>query len=217
MMSYKAMASFLAWLALCSIPNVHSFQSRSQMYHTHSPSSALRLSSPSITYSRPSRTSTSYSNDTDPPFSSNEGAGKPSFASRLRTAALKTEQQKVQKKSSLVQEVTTLQDYKKVVADEKDRLVVVRFYAKWCRACKAMEPYFYKLAAAYPNVKFVEVPVLESNANLHQGLGVPSLPFGHIYSPSAGLVEELKISKKHFKEFKNVLDTYANGECSLTP
>ena len=34
---------------------------------------------------------------------------------------------------SNVIEVTNLQDYKKCVADEKDRIVVVRFYADWCR------------------------------------------------------------------------------------
>ena len=40
-----------------------------------------------------------------------------------------------------------------------------------------MAPYFYKLAQAYKDIQFVEVPVTDKNANLHQGLGVPS--FAH--------------------------------------
>ena len=117
-------------------------------------------------------------------------------------------------KPSFVEEAVSLATYKELVADEKERLVVVRFYAKWCRACKAAEPYFYRLAHSLPDVKFVEVPVLEENANLHQGLGVPALPFAHIYSPTAGLVEELRMAKKDFKTFQSVVKTYRDGLCS---
>ena len=53
------------------------------------------------------------------------------------------------------------------------------------------------------------------NANLHQGLGVPSLPYGHIYYPEAGLVEELKISKKYFPTLLKKVRWYDGGECSL--
>mmetsp|Transcript_40146 Transcript_40146/g.60257 ORF Transcript_40146/g.60257 Transcript_40146/m.60257 type:complete len:96 (+) Transcript_40146:30-317(+) len=78
-----------------------------------------------------------------------------------------------------------------------------------------MRPFFYRAAAKYPNVSFVEVPVTEKNAHLHQGLGVPSVPFGHIYHPEAGLVEEQKISKKFFPQFEQILETYVNGVCEL--
>ena len=63
-------------------------------------------------------------------------------------------------------------------------------------------------------MKFVEVPVLEENANLHQGLGVSSLPFAHIYSPAVGLVEELKMGKKDFKTFQQIVESYRDGECT---
>ena len=32
-----------------------------------------------------------------------------------------------------IQEVMTMEEYNKVVAAEKDQVVVVRFYAPWCR------------------------------------------------------------------------------------
>ena len=78
-----------------------------------------------------------------------------------------------------------------------------------------MAPYFYKLAQTYKDIQFVEVPVTDKNSNLHQGLGVPSLPYGHIYHPSGGLVEELKINRKHFSKFAKVVHSYAQTTCDL--
>jgi thiol-disulfide isomerase/thioredoxin len=115
-----------------------------------------------------------------------------------------------------VLEVTTLQQYKEVVAEERERLVCVRFYAPWCRACKAVARPFARLAKLYPNVKLVQVPTTKDNALLHQGLGVPSLPYVHLYHPDVGLVEERKISKEHFDEFKNeILKSYVDGFCPV--
>ncbi|CAB9497385.1 Thioredoxin [Seminavis robusta] len=112
------------------------------------------------------------------------------------------------------QEVLTIQEYKAAVADESDCMVCVRFYAPWCKACKAVQQPFRKLCRDYEGVvKFVEVPLTKENAFLHDGLGVPSLPYGHIYHPAAGLVEERKIKKKEFAEFAQVLKTYVQGEC----
>ncbi len=61
----------------------------------------------------------------------------------------------------------------------------------------------------------MDVPVSPENANLHQGLGVPSLPFGHIYHPTGKLVEELKMSRKHFANFVKVLKSYTDGQCDV--
>jgi thiol-disulfide isomerase/thioredoxin len=111
--------------------------------------------------------------------------------------------------------VESLQDYKKVVADEPEKMVAVRFYAPWCKACKAVAPHFYHMAVKNPNTIFVDVPVTNDNASLHQGLGVPSLPFGHIYHPTAGLVEEVRLTRKFVPEFAKTLEHYIRGSCPL--
>lgn len=181
---------------------------------------------------RPTRSTTSLQVVADPPEkdklqknkrnrgdddNGEEGAGKSwiptadgGFLPNLkRRLARKTEEK------PMVMEVKSLEDYKAVVADEREQMVAVRFYAPWCRACRAVQNRFMKLATQHPGVKFVEVPLTESNAFLHEGLGIPSLPFAHIYHPDAGLVDERSINKKIFSEFKEVLQTYVDGECPI--
>jgi thiol-disulfide isomerase/thioredoxin len=133
--------------------------------------------------------------------------------------------------SVLIRDVTTLADYKKIVVDGTATFTVVRFYAPWCRACQANQPLYQKLAAAYRNrstsssdgpyqknpvIQFVQVPLTQETAVLQQGLGIPSLPYGHIYHAEAGLVEERKIGKKTFGTFEQVLQTYVQGYCDVT-
>jgi hypothetical protein len=72
------------------------------------------------------------------------------------------------------------------------------------------------MANSCPNVLFVEVPVTDTNANLHQGLQVPSLPYGHIYHPSGGLVEEVRISRQFFPQFVQKLQSYVNEYCETS-
>ena len=113
--------------------------------------------------------------------------------------------------------IETINDYKEEVVDEKEQITVVRFYSRYCRSCRASEPLFYKLASDFQEqgVKFVEVPLTKDTNVLHEALGVPSLPWTHIYHPDAGLVEERKVSKKFIDEVRNSLRCYVYGECDL--
>jgi thiol-disulfide isomerase/thioredoxin len=112
--------------------------------------------------------------------------------------------------------VETLEAFKKEVGEEKLRLVAVKFFSPTCRACKAMSESFKALSVKYPNVKFVEVPLTQDNAMLHHGLGVPSFPFGHLYHPEAGLVEEGSINRKQIVGFEQKLKSYLSGSCPLS-
>lgn len=117
-----------------------------------------------------------------------------------------------------IQEVRTLKEYKRVIVDEnKDgQLVVVWFYSPWCRSCKGVSKGFQALSREYhKDVKFVQVPVLSENATLHQGLGVKSVPFVHVYHPTEGLVEEQKLTRKFLLGFHRLLKDYISEECSL--
>jgi thiol-disulfide isomerase/thioredoxin len=126
---------------------------------------------------------------------------------------------------SNVHEVTTLQAFKEMIVMEQSsdessassspRLIAVRFYAPWCKACQAVQPLFYRMANQFPNVVFLQVSVSDKNTNLHQGLGVPSLPYGHIYHPTTGLMEEGRLTKQHISAFARTLQTYVQKSCEL--
>ena len=160
-----------------------------------------------------------------------------------------------------VRRVNTLSQYKSVVSETMDGMLVVRFYATWCgvsvwvcfcpvtrmcffvyfivfnrtpcsntisfvppppprcfacrpQSCKQIAPVFYKLARALPGITFVEVPINDENINLHHGLGVPSVPFAHIYYHGV-LAEELKLNKRHFPRFLYHVKAYVRGRCML--
>lgn len=117
----------------------------------------------------------------------------------------------------VVKRIDNIEEYKVVVVDETEKISVVRFYANWCKTCKAAEPQFYKLAAEYNShgVQFVEVPLTRRNAYLHEGLGVPTVPWVHIYHPEVGLCEERKLSKKHVQNVRRCLECYVFGCCNM--
>jgi thiol-disulfide isomerase/thioredoxin len=136
---------------------------------------------------------------------------------------------KLGNKSSSTGAITKIEDiisYKQHVAEEREAIIVVRFHAAWCKSCRVSSPLFRKLAANYeaacPNlnpdrkrVKFVEVPLTKSTAHLHEGLGVKSVPFVHVYHPEGGLVEEMRLSKREYGDFAETLETYVNGYCDV--
>jgi thioredoxin 1 len=62
-------------------------------------------------------------------------------------------------------------------ADEIPRsgVVVVDFFANWCRPCKGISPHFEQLAKAFTTVTFLKVDIDEST-DLAEAFEVKSLP-----------------------------------------
>lgn len=72
------------------------------------------------------------------------------------------------------------------------------------------------MARDFPDTIFVDVPVTDKNPALHQGLGVTTLPFAHIYHPTAGLVEEHKLTRKDVAAFQQKLQGYVDGSIGIS-
>ena len=54
-----------------------------------------------------------------------------------------------------------------------------------------MKPSFEKFARDNADTfKFVECPMTSVNTEVHKELGIQTIPFAHVYHPSAGLVEQ---------------------------
>jgi len=132
-----------------------------------------------------------------------------------RKSGIKVSSRVVGKKPTNIYTVTSSQEYRDKVENFKENIIVTRFYAKWCKSCLATAPLFHRLAKKNPGIIFIEVPVQAENADLHQGLKVPSVPFSRIYYPSTGLVEEMKISKKRWPIFEKVVATYVQKCCTV--
>lgn len=194
-----ATATAVASLLLSAAPAVESFQ----------PWPALA----------PARTGALHStaNPPKPPDHADESFMKGAFS--VRNILLRGEKQQGRPRHGrdVVRRIDSIAEYKEKVVDEAESIMVVRFFSPFCRSCKASEAQFYRLAADYheEGVKFAEVPLSKDNVVLHEALGVPSLPWTHIYHPEAGLVEERKVSKKHVEEVRKCLRCYVYGECDL--
>lgn len=66
-------------------------------------------------------------------------------------------------------------DFKGEVLQEKEKLVVVDFYADWCGPCQMMAPVFEELSQEMEKVKFIKVNV-DENSQLASQYGVFSIP-----------------------------------------
>ncbi len=58
---------------------------------------------------------------------------------------------------------------------DKDRLVVVDFYANWCAPCRYLSPVLEKLEKEFENVEFIRVNV-DDHRELAFEFGISSIP-----------------------------------------
>lgn len=58
---------------------------------------------------------------------------------------------------------------------EKDRLVVLDFWAEWCGPCRMLAPVLEEIGTEYPEVAFGKVNV-DEEAGLAQMFGIMSIP-----------------------------------------
>uniref|UniRef100_A0AC34RLJ8 Thioredoxin n=2 Tax=Panagrolaimus sp. JU765 TaxID=591449 RepID=A0AC34RLJ8_9BILA len=53
-------------------------------------------------------------------------------------------------------------EFEQILADAKDSLVVVDFFATWCGPCRIMGPKFHKMSDEFPTGIFIKVDVDEA-------------------------------------------------------
>jgi thiol-disulfide isomerase/thioredoxin len=206
-----------AWIATTVSPMKYTQRSRHNYPH----------SGHSIGWST-STTQLSYRDDDHDSLEPKKKSSPPSdFQSRMKRAALQSIRSSSTSSSSSsrrgtgtsswrpsnIKTAASLEEFANVIQEgrSKNQLVVVRFYATWCKKCHSIRPSFDKVASSKPQVIFVDVPVTNTNVELHQNLGVQSVPFAHIYCPERGLVVEERISRSRFSEFEELVEKYSSS------
>ena len=122
---------------------------------------------------------------------------------------------------SSIERLETPSEFKSVVMDEQDSLVVVRFSADTCPSCRSTSHLFRKWSRDNETpsndgkleVKVVEMPLNKAtSAFMQDKLRVDQLPYCHLYHPKMGLVEEqLVMNKIDFRVFVDVVEKWAAG------
>jgi Ca2+-binding EF-hand superfamily protein/thiol-disulfide isomerase/thioredoxin len=81
---------------------------------------------------------------------------------------------------------------RQLLAKYPDKIIIVKFFAPWCRACKGLEPKFIQISKdkKYENLPLVFAQLSVAAAKDYvKALGVLALPSIHMYAGSEGLVE----------------------------
>lgn len=104
-----------------------------------------------------------------------------------------------------------------IVENKLDKLTVFFFHASWCRACKRVEPRFERLAHQNPGINVINVKLTpQSKHFIENDLSIPSIPYGAIFHPQAGLVEKMSANPKHFDVFEHIVSSYIAGGSELS-
>ncbi|CAB1117902.1 unnamed protein product [Ectocarpus sp. CCAP 1310/34] len=78
-------------------------------------------------------------------------------------------------------------EYDEILRHNINSLVVIKFFAPWCRSCKALDVKYRRMAVENDDVKFVEIDVHQS-PDLKKVLGVRAVPTVKLHAGPLGQV-----------------------------
>ena len=118
-------------------------------------------------------------------------------------------------KSPAISSIQTLDDFRAAIehSEATGKLLVVKYYAPWCRACLNIKPYFEKLAkgaVGQLSADFVEVDAGASRV-LCALANIKKMPVVHIYSEGELVGTHEISSKKLFEDFMQSFELHAKG------
>merc|ERR1740129_2665257 len=109
---------------------------------------------------------------------------------------------------SVVLPVKDEEEYNALVQDAtaSNRRVVLKFYASWCRACKAMAPKFERVAKEYAGEFEFHELLFDTNQALVRKKGIKVLPYIEIIAGSKGVVDEFTCVASRVPMLKTCLE-----------
>mmetsp|Transcript_16784 Transcript_16784/g.33479 ORF Transcript_16784/g.33479 Transcript_16784/m.33479 type:complete len:216 (-) Transcript_16784:47-694(-) len=95
-------------------------------------------------------------------------------------------------------------------AARREQVVVVKFYAKWCKSCQAFNKKYSRLPSLHPSVSFLSVEY-SSLPRLCKSLGVTHLPTVQMYKGRRGRVRHFSCSPKRFNVVEEEIERVKEG------
>lgn len=134
------------------------------------------------------------------------------FAAAAAAAAADSTQAPLSSKG--VYQIRSEAEYRQLLQAHPDKLIVLKFFASFCRSCKALEP---KMLAIMRDEQLQDLPILwaefqsqRSNKDLFRSLGIITLPTIHFYDGSRGLVENFPCPPTKVPLLKKKLARFIN-------
>ncbi len=123
-------------------------------------------------------------------------------------------QVKLEQNDAGIYQINSKEMHDALLAQNPDKLIILKFFAPWCRACKGLAPRFKNVAMqdANQNIVFAELNV-QPNRDYVKKLGILALPNVHFYAGSQGVVEnfpcgpsKVAILKAKIRKWKTKID-----------
>ena len=89
-------------------------------------------------------------------------------------------------------------------------LIVIKVFASWCRACKAMAPKLDRVAKEYPEIEFYDL-MFDNNKKLCKKLGIKVLPYIEIVKGGEGKVEGFSCGPSKIGQLQQKLQQYSSS------
>ena len=111
--------------------------------------------------------------------------------------------------------IETEDQHQKWLKANEDKLMVIKFYAPWCRACKSVEPKYIQISK---DDKYSDIPIIfgqlsvQHNKAYVKSLGIMALPSMQIYAGSEGLVENFPCGPSKIPMLKRKLTDTINAK-----
>jgi len=116
-------------------------------------------------------------------------------------------------------ELVTKEDHLALVEANPDKIVIIKVYAPWCRACKGLAPKFVMVSK---DKKYKELPLVfaefsvQHNKDYVKSLGILALPSIMIYAGTEGLIENFPCSPSKVPILKKKIAQIVNAKVDST-
>lgn len=113
-----------------------------------------------------------------------------------------------------VREIDGVTEYLSTLEENRNKLVILKIFAPWCRSCRAVTPKVNRLAREFSDILFVKMDY-ERNKDLCKRLGVRIMPTFIFYWGAAGEVEKFSCGPARAGIIREKIEDIIKGQCEL--